>query len=74
MSVKGYPVSVKQLYRWTLDQIADWGDTGVEWNLLVTFGKTIAGLNAAQLECCLADLLNSRRVYRNCDGRLVVRD
>lgn len=71
--MSAYPISTKALYRWIEDQIADWGDAGVEWNRIVTFGVTQARIESVRLDCAIADLINSRRLIVR-DNKLVCRD
>jgi hypothetical protein len=73
--MNAYPMSTKALYQWVEDQVADWGDKGVAWQNIVSFGVTIAGIEAVRLDCAIADLINARRLaVRQRDNMLVYRD
>lgn len=65
-------MNTRELYRWIEDQIADFGDKGIGWNTLVSFGKSVIGIDSAKLDCAIGNLINSRRiVVRN--NKLTVR-
>lgn len=68
-----YPMPTKTLYQWVEDQVADWGDAGIEWKKVASFGVTIARIDSVRLDCAIADLISAHRLIIR-DNKLVCRD
>lgn len=66
------PITIRELYRWIEDQIADHGDAGVGWETLRHFGRTVTFIDPVLIDCAVGDLLNSGRIRRNRNGLLIV--